>query len=201
MRSLWLRGRDQKDSFAHPPGHAQVDFGEAIEMRMGATHFLMKRLPKVAPEMALHVLAYNLTRVTNIQHASNLHTPSVRITRSVGSKYVPIYEFQHVSIRRRPLWLRRNGLEQARLLEVGGCPADAVVQPRLPASEKLCSVVVGQPLDRFGKGMLLTVTRQLQQRKHQGLEVRDSHIVHLPELRPEVLPPTPFTEARPSPSP
>jgi transposase len=27
-------------------------------MRMGATHFLMKRLPKVATEMALHVLAY-----------------------------------------------------------------------------------------------------------------------------------------------
>ena len=34
--------------------------------RMGATHFLMKRLPKVATEMALHVLAYNLTRVMNI---------------------------------------------------------------------------------------------------------------------------------------
>jgi transposase len=27
-------------------------------MRMGATHFLMKTLPKVATEMALHVLAY-----------------------------------------------------------------------------------------------------------------------------------------------
>jgi transposase len=36
------------------------------KMRMGATHFLMKRLPKVATEMALHVLAYNLTRVMNI---------------------------------------------------------------------------------------------------------------------------------------
>jgi len=35
-------------------------------MRMGATHFLMRRLPKVASEMALHVLAYNLTRVMNI---------------------------------------------------------------------------------------------------------------------------------------
>ena len=35
-------------------------------MRMGATHFLMKRLPKVATEMAPHVLAYNLTRVMNI---------------------------------------------------------------------------------------------------------------------------------------
>ena len=33
---------------------------------MGATHFLMKRLPNVAAEMALHVLAYNLTRVMNI---------------------------------------------------------------------------------------------------------------------------------------
>src|SRR6202023_3602313 len=37
-----------------------------MKMRMGATHFLMKRLPKVATEMALHVLAYNLTRVMNI---------------------------------------------------------------------------------------------------------------------------------------
>lgn len=33
---------------------------------MGATHSLMKRLPNVAAEMALHVLAYNLTRVMNI---------------------------------------------------------------------------------------------------------------------------------------
>ncbi|MDA9405696.1 transposase, partial [Bradyrhizobium sp. CCBAU 45384] len=31
-----------------------------------ATHFLTKRLPKVATEMALHVLAYNLTRAMNI---------------------------------------------------------------------------------------------------------------------------------------
>ena len=33
---------------------------------MGATHFLMKRLPNVAAEMALHILAYNLTRAMNI---------------------------------------------------------------------------------------------------------------------------------------
>ena len=37
-----------------------------LKMRMGATHFLMKTLPKVASEMALSVLAYNLTRVINI---------------------------------------------------------------------------------------------------------------------------------------
>ena len=37
-----------------------------LKMRMGATHFLMKRLPKIATQMALHVLAYNLTRAMNI---------------------------------------------------------------------------------------------------------------------------------------
>jgi hypothetical protein len=44
---------------------AEHPFG-TLKMRMGATHFLMKTLPKVASEMALHVLAYNLTRVMNI---------------------------------------------------------------------------------------------------------------------------------------
>ena len=33
---------------------------------MGATHFLTKTLPKVAPKMALSVLAYNLTRAMNL---------------------------------------------------------------------------------------------------------------------------------------
>jgi hypothetical protein len=33
---------------------------------MGAMHFLMKTLPRVASEMALHVLACNLTRAMNI---------------------------------------------------------------------------------------------------------------------------------------
>jgi len=37
-----------------------------MKARMGATHFLAKTLPKVAAEMALSVLAYNLTRVINI---------------------------------------------------------------------------------------------------------------------------------------
>jgi hypothetical protein len=44
---------------------AEHPFG-TLKMRMGATHFLTKRLPKVATEMALHVLAYNMTRVMNI---------------------------------------------------------------------------------------------------------------------------------------
>jgi transposase len=33
---------------------------------MGATHFLMKRLPNVQTEMSLHVLAYNLKRAMQI---------------------------------------------------------------------------------------------------------------------------------------
>jgi hypothetical protein len=37
-----------------------------MKMRMGATHFLTKTLPKVATEMALCVLTYNLTRILNI---------------------------------------------------------------------------------------------------------------------------------------
>jgi transposase len=51
--------RQRRETVEHP-------FGTLKMMRMGATHFLMKRLPKVATEMALHVLAYNLTRVMNI---------------------------------------------------------------------------------------------------------------------------------------
>jgi transposase len=50
--------RQRRETVEHPFG--------TLKMRMGATHFLMKRLPKVATEMAMHVLAYNLTRVMNI---------------------------------------------------------------------------------------------------------------------------------------
>jgi transposase len=44
---------------------AEHPFG-TLKARMGATHLLMKTLPTVATEMALHVLAYNLTWVMNI---------------------------------------------------------------------------------------------------------------------------------------
>ena len=37
-----------------------------VESASGATHFLMKTLPRVAGEMALHVLTYNITRVMNL---------------------------------------------------------------------------------------------------------------------------------------
>jgi hypothetical protein len=50
--------RQRRETVEHPFG--------TIKARVGATHFLMKTLPRVAGEMALHVLAYNLTRAINL---------------------------------------------------------------------------------------------------------------------------------------
>ncbi len=50
--------RQRRETVEHPFG--------TIKARMGATHFLTKTLKRVSTEMALHVLAYNLTRVMNI---------------------------------------------------------------------------------------------------------------------------------------
>jgi hypothetical protein len=43
--------RTRRETVEHPCG--------TIKARMGATHFLMKRLRSVAAEMTLHVLAYH----------------------------------------------------------------------------------------------------------------------------------------------
>jgi transposase len=56
--------RQRRETVEHPFG--------TLKARMGATHFLMKTLPRVATEMALHVLAYNLTRVINIMGSGPL---------------------------------------------------------------------------------------------------------------------------------
>jgi transposase len=58
--------RQRRETVEHPFG--------TIKARMGATQFLMKTLPRVASEMALHVLAYNLTRVMNIMGIRPLMT-------------------------------------------------------------------------------------------------------------------------------
>ena len=50
--------RQRKEIVEHPYA--------TIKHCMGATHFVMKRLPNVRAEMSLHVLAYNLRRVINI---------------------------------------------------------------------------------------------------------------------------------------
>jgi len=44
---------------------AEHVFG-TLKSWMGATHFLMRRLPNVKTEMSLHVLAYNLKRAMQI---------------------------------------------------------------------------------------------------------------------------------------
>ncbi len=49
--------RQRRETVEHPFG--------TMKVRMGH-HFLMKTLPRVASEMALHVLAYNMTRVMSI---------------------------------------------------------------------------------------------------------------------------------------
>jgi Transposase DDE domain len=56
--------RVRRETVEHPFG--------TLKMRMGATHFLMKRLKNAATEMALCVLAYNLTRVMNIMGVRSL---------------------------------------------------------------------------------------------------------------------------------
>jgi hypothetical protein len=56
--------RVRRETVEHPFG--------TMKARMGAMHFLMKTLPKVATEMALSVLAYNLTRVMNIVGVKSL---------------------------------------------------------------------------------------------------------------------------------
>jgi Transposase DDE domain len=50
--------RQRRETVEHP--------FDTIKARTGATQFLMKTLPRVATEMALHVLTYNLTRIMNI---------------------------------------------------------------------------------------------------------------------------------------
>ena len=63
--------RIRRETVEHPFG--------TLKTRMGATHFLMRRLPNVAAEMVLHVLAYNLTRVMNILGRPAL-TAAIRAT-------------------------------------------------------------------------------------------------------------------------
>ena len=52
------RKRQRRKTVEHPFG--------TIKARKGATHFLTRTLPRVRTEMALHVLAYNLSRAINI---------------------------------------------------------------------------------------------------------------------------------------
>src|SRR4026207_332569 len=67
--------RQRRETVEHPFG--------TLKMRMGATHFLMKRLAKAATEMALHVLGGHLSRVMNNVGCSV--SLALRRARSPGS--------------------------------------------------------------------------------------------------------------------
>jgi hypothetical protein len=71
--------------------------GGTMKARMGATHFLTKTLPKVAAEMALSVLAYNLTRVMNIVGTKPLMVAIVATERTglALTTNVPLTPFLH----------------------------------------------------------------------------------------------------------
>jgi Transposase DDE domain len=75
--------RQRRETVEHPFG--------TMKARMGATHFLTKTLPKVAAEMALSVLAYNLTRVMNIVGVK----PSDRCDRDLKQHLDPDCQGRH----------------------------------------------------------------------------------------------------------
>src|SRR5947208_12881016 len=54
--------RQRRETVEHPFG--------TLKMRMGTTHFLMKRLPKVATEMALHACLQPHPRDEHYGHAA-----------------------------------------------------------------------------------------------------------------------------------
>jgi hypothetical protein len=64
----------------------EYPFG-TIKARMGAAHFLMKRLHNVKIEMNLAVLVYNPTRGTNIIMVS---TPMLALSPGVSKAEEPI---------------------------------------------------------------------------------------------------------------
>ena len=67
----------RRETVEHPFG--------TIKARMGATHFLMKRLKNVKTEMALAVLAYNLTRAINIVGIKPLIAAIAKFLRSISA--------------------------------------------------------------------------------------------------------------------
>ncbi len=66
--------RIRRQTVEHPFG--------TLKACMGATHFLMKTLPKVRTEMSLHVLAYNLKRVMKIMGVKVLIAAIRRVAAS-----------------------------------------------------------------------------------------------------------------------
>jgi hypothetical protein len=103
--------RVRRETVEHPFG--------TLKMRMGTTHFLMKTLPRVATEMALHVLAYDLMRVMNPRHSAAHGSDEAVVTADQphppGTRIAPMAERQRfrqdVSAQPRP---RADPLDDAK---------------------------------------------------------------------------------------
>jgi hypothetical protein len=124
--------RRRRETVEHPFG--------TLKMRMGATHFLMKTLPTVAREMALSVLAYNLTRVMNIvgTRASLTSDQSVSVETPLRVDLEPdLAPAFLTTTQRRPLIVRREKLLRLavsdyidRIVDGRGLRQRVVTQPR-----------------------------------------------------------------------
>ena len=93
--------RTRRETVEHPFG--------TIKARMGATHFLMKRLHNVKTEMSLAVLGYNLTRVINIIGVG----PLIAVIREFLSMFFAQHAISELQIALRTL-LRPFPLETPR---------------------------------------------------------------------------------------
>lgn len=132
--------RQRRETVEHPFG--------TIKARMGATHFQMRTLPKVATEMALAVLAYNLTRVMNILGVKAAHRSDAGVR---GCVCPATARARSPDRSRRPVRVRRRDPTQNRLrtADIGHSGRDLAratglrrvcTQPRPKAALSYCNM-------------------------------------------------------------
>jgi transposase len=91
---------------------AEHPFG-TIKCWMGATHFLTITLPKVATEMALNVLAYNMKRVMNIIGVDKLLEAIRAVMAAVRSNFARLWSTQDTIWRSQgAIWRRIAAFSQ-----------------------------------------------------------------------------------------
>lgn len=93
-----------------------------IKCWMGATHFLCMTLPKVATEMALNVLAYNMKRVMNIIGVDKLLEAMRAVMAKPRSNFARLWRLQG-AFRRSQGAIWRQIAESARKIRPGSAVA------------------------------------------------------------------------------
>src|SRR5258708_7917673 len=94
---------------------------------MRATHFLTKALPRVAAEMALHVLAYNLMRVMNIMGVQPL----------IGDEGIVVADMPSSAAAEPPKTAGISTRSTSRRKETPNPEDDRARSPR-PKSQRMC---------------------------------------------------------------